>query len=72
MRTVHLGPEELLVAAKIGVPEDATALDIAQGIDAVEARIRAAVPIARVIYLEPDIRRRVADNTPVAAQTTGE
>jgi cation diffusion facilitator family transporter len=55
MRTVHLGPEELLVAAKIAVHHDETAEEVARGIDAAEARIRAAVPIARVIYLEPDI-----------------
>lgn len=57
MRTLHLGPDELLVAAKIAVNNDASAEDIARGIDAAEARIRAAVPIARVIYLEPDILR---------------
>jgi cation diffusion facilitator family transporter len=55
MRTVHLGPEELLVAVKFAVKEDQTAADVARGIDAVEGRIRAAVPIARVIYLEPAI-----------------
>ncbi|MEU0601275.1 cation diffusion facilitator family transporter [Streptomyces sp. NPDC006393] len=55
MRTLHLGPEELLVAAKIAVRHDNTATEIAAAIDAAEARIRAAVPIARVIYLEPDI-----------------
>ncbi|MBV1849489.1 cation diffusion facilitator family transporter [Catellatospora tritici] len=55
MRTMHLGPEELLVAAKIAVRHDEKADEIARGIDAAEARIRAAVPIARVIYLEPDI-----------------
>jgi cation diffusion facilitator family transporter len=55
MRTVHLGPEELLVAAKVAVRHDETADEIARGIDAAEARIRAAVPIARVIYIEPDI-----------------
>jgi cation diffusion facilitator family transporter len=55
MRTVHLGPEELLVAVKFAVNHDDTAADVARGIDAVEARIRAAVPIARVIYLEPAI-----------------
>ena len=55
MKTLHLGPEELLVAAKIGVPRAATAADIAAAIDAAEERIREAVPIARVIYLEPDI-----------------
>ncbi|MFJ8200251.1 cation diffusion facilitator family transporter [Streptomyces sp. NPDC096152] len=55
MRTLHLGPEELLVAAKIAVRHDDTAAEIATAIDAAEARIRAAVPIARVIYLEPDV-----------------
>ncbi|MFE0456784.1 cation diffusion facilitator family transporter [Streptomyces sp. NPDC058914] len=55
MRTLHLGPEELLVAAKIAVQHEDTAADIARAIDAAESRIREAVPIARVIYLEPDI-----------------
>ncbi|MFF8291204.1 cation diffusion facilitator family transporter [Streptomyces sp. NPDC016309] len=55
MRTLHLGPEELLVAAKIAVQHDETAAQVAAAIDAAEARIRDAVPIARVIYLEPDI-----------------
>ncbi|MEV0157051.1 cation diffusion facilitator family transporter [Micromonospora sp. NPDC050686] len=55
MKTLYLGPEELLVAAKIGVPACETAEEVARDINAVEARIRAAVPIARVIYLEPDI-----------------
>src|SRR3954453_19017619 len=57
MRTQHLGPEELLVCAKIGVRHDETAASIARAIDDAEARVRAAVPEARVIYLEPDIRR---------------
>ncbi|MET9956639.1 cation diffusion facilitator family transporter [Streptomyces sp. NPDC006339] len=55
MRTLHLGPEELLVAAKIAVRHDDSASDVARSINAAEERIRAAVPIARVIYLEPDI-----------------
>lgn len=55
MRTLHLGPEELLVAAKIGVQGGDSATEVADAINAAEARIRAAVPIARVIYLEPDI-----------------
>jgi cation diffusion facilitator family transporter len=57
MKTLHLGPDELLVAAKVAVTSGQTGEDIARGIDATEERIRAAVPIARVIYLEPDIRR---------------
>lgn len=56
MKTLHLGPEELLVAAKFAVTPGATAADVADAIDAAEARVREAVPIARVIYLEPDLR----------------
>ncbi len=57
LRTMHLGPEELLVAAKIAVLGNASAIDVADAIDEAEASIRAAVPIARVIFLEPDIDR---------------
>jgi cation diffusion facilitator family transporter len=57
LRTSHIGPDNLLVAGKIGVPAELTAADLTAGIDAVEKRIRAAVPIAETIYLEPDIYR---------------
>jgi len=57
MRTLHLGPEELLVAAKIAVERHDTAGEVADAINEAEQRIREAVPIARVIYLEPDIYR---------------
>jgi cation diffusion facilitator family transporter len=57
LRTLHLGPEELLVAAKIEVTSAETATEIAQAIDDAEARVRAAVPIATTIYLEPDLLR---------------
>jgi len=57
LRTLHLGPDELLVAAKIAVPGQERAAQLADAINATEARIRSAVPIARVIYLEPDIDR---------------
>jgi cation diffusion facilitator family transporter len=55
LRTMHLGPEELLVAAKIVVDHDDTAAAVADAINSAEERIRAAVPAARVIYLEPDL-----------------
>jgi len=61
MRTLHLGPDELLVAAKVAVTAGDTAQDVARAIDAAEAATRAAEPAARVIYLEPDIRRPAAD-----------
>ena len=55
MKTMHLGPEELLVAVKIGVPQTAHAADIATSIDAAERAMRAVEPTAQVIYVEPDI-----------------
>jgi len=55
MRTMHLGPEELLVGVKIGVPRTARAADVAASIDAAERAMRTAEPTARVIYVEPDI-----------------
>jgi cation diffusion facilitator family transporter len=72
MRTLHHGPEELLVAAKIAVQHDDTAAEVARAIDAAEARIREAVPIARVIYLEPDIYSEAAAAAgPDPTQTPG-
>jgi cation diffusion facilitator family transporter len=73
MKTLHLGPEELLVAAKVAVPRAERAEDVARHINETEARIRAAVPIARVIYIEPDIYRpqaAVASAADVGTQPT--
>ena len=55
IKTLYLGPDELLVAAKLGFAADRPLGAVAADIDALEARIRAAVPTARVIYLEPDV-----------------
>jgi cation diffusion facilitator family transporter len=57
MRTVHISPDAILVAAKIAVRPVDTAAQVAAGIDAAERRVRTAVPIAETIYLEPDIYR---------------
>jgi cation diffusion facilitator family transporter len=57
LRTLHLGPEELLVAAKIEVTGPTDVAGVARAIDDAEARVRAAVPIIRLVYLEPDLRR---------------
>lgn len=59
LRTMHLGPEELLVAAKIAVPRTTTLENVAAAIDAAEYRVRQAEPTARVIYLEPDLDRGI-------------
>ncbi len=61
MRTLHVGPDELLVAAKIAIDRDETGADIAAAIDAAENSIRTAVPTARYIYLEPDLDRLLPD-----------
>ncbi len=57
LRTLHMGPESLLVAAKIAISGADSAALVAAGIDAAERRVRQAVPIAEMIYLEPDIYR---------------
>lgn len=66
VKTLYLGPDELMVAAKLGFPADQTLGEVAVTIDALEARVRAAVPAARVVYLEPDILR-VSKNAPSSA-----
>jgi cation diffusion facilitator family transporter len=55
MKTLYLGPDELLVAAKLGFTADQKVLEIAAATNVIEQRIRAAVPSARVIYIEPDV-----------------
>jgi cation diffusion facilitator family transporter len=57
LRTEHLGPDELLVAAKLEFDPSLTMRELADAIDETEARVRHAVPAARVIYLEPDVHR---------------
>jgi hypothetical protein len=69
LRTVHIGPDSLLVTAKVAVRETDSAVQITAGIDAAEQRVRAVVPIARTIYLEPDIYRpSLADRTDPSIQ----
>jgi cation diffusion facilitator family transporter len=71
LRTLHTGPDEILVAAKIGVDASGSAADISAAIDAAERRVRAAVPEARWIYLEPDLdrdERLAAESSPGLAE----
>ncbi|WP_137122214.1 cation diffusion facilitator family transporter [Segeticoccus rhizosphaerae] len=65
MRTLHLGPEELLVAAKLGVGRREHGDEISSAINDAEQRARAAVPgLTLVLYLEPDIDRGSAEPAP--------
>jgi cation diffusion facilitator family transporter len=57
MKTLYIGPDELMVGAKIAVKGTSNAADIATAIDEAEVNIRKAVPTARIIYLEPDVLR---------------
>ncbi|WP_282777812.1 cation diffusion facilitator family transporter [Nocardia sp. CC201C] len=61
LKTQYLGPEELLVAAKVAIAPGLEITEIAAAIDDAEARVRAAVPIAKIMYLEPDLYRATAD-----------
>ena len=55
-KTLYLGPDELMLAAKIEISASATGQDIADIINGAEKSVREAVPATRVIYLEPDVR----------------
>ena len=59
LRTQHFGPEQLLVGAKIAFSRDLSVLQLADAINEVERLVREVVPIARPMYIEPDIIRDV-------------
>jgi cation diffusion facilitator family transporter len=64
MKTLYLGPDELLVAAKVAFARTKKLADLAHSINAVEAKIRSAVPVARVIYIEPDVYQPAGNVSP--------
>jgi cation diffusion facilitator family transporter len=59
LRTMHLGPDSVLVAAKVELNPALSFQEVAAAINDAEARIRARVPNAEagLIYLEPDVYR---------------
>jgi divalent metal cation (Fe/Co/Zn/Cd) transporter len=57
VKTQHIGPDELLVGAKLAFDASLDLPALAEAINEVEHRVRQAVPTARVIYIEPDIER---------------
>ena len=58
--TQHIGPEELLVAAKLDFRRELTVAQLSDAIDAAEARVRAVVPLQTRLYLEPALVRELA------------
>ena len=68
LRTEHIGPEEIVVATKLEFDHALTFEQLADEIDGVEARVRAAVPAAKMIFIEPDVfRAQVVEDSPPAA-----
>jgi cation diffusion facilitator family transporter len=61
LRTVHLGPEDVLVATKIEFDPSLTVAELAARIDGVEAEVRNALPDVRLIFIEPDLYRSASD-----------
>ncbi len=55
IRTQHVGPDQLLVAAKLEFAPPLSLAELSAAIDLIEARLRAALPIARMIYIEPGV-----------------
>ncbi len=64
IKTLYLGPDELMVAAKLAFSGDSPLAHVASDIDRIETRVRQAVATARVIYFEPDIYRPGSDPAP--------
>jgi len=64
MKTLHMGPEEILVAAKFGVRPTERAVEVAETIDRAEVAIRAAEPMVTSLYLEPDVYREDYEPAP--------
>lgn len=57
LRTEQRGPDEIIVAAKVAVRPRTTTATLARAINEVEGHIRQAVPAARYVFIEPDLRR---------------
>lgn len=57
LRTEHLGPDDVLVAAKLEFARDLTMAELAAAIDGVESDLRRAYPRAHLVFVEPDIAR---------------
>lgn len=62
LRTEHLGPDQLLVAAKLDFDPTLTVEELAAVIDAIERDIRGVVPTAHFVFIEPDVYRSPPDD----------
>lgn len=69
LKTLYIGPDELMVAAKIAMTDSLSFAEVARVINEAEQRVRAAVPTARIIYIEPDVYNAETTPPPVAPAT---
>jgi cation diffusion facilitator family transporter len=71
LRTMHLGPQEALATIKVKFVDSLTTPELERAIDGIEARLRAALPILRRIYVEAGRPRAVEEAAPSAPGTNG-
>jgi cation diffusion facilitator family transporter len=71
IRTQHIGPEELLVGAKVELDAHLSFAEVVAAVNVTEGRVRAAVPTARVIYIEPDSYSAAAAEAEVTGESQG-
>jgi hypothetical protein len=71
MRTEHIGPDELLVGAKVELVHGLSVEEAVEAVNRIENSVRRAVPTARIMYLEPDIFRTSLPSDEAASPAAG-
>ena len=61
IRTQHMGPDSVLIAANLTFTAGLAQREVAAAIDDIEAKLSDALPHALMIYLEPDLHESSAD-----------
>ncbi len=56
LRTIHIGPDDLVVVAGVWVDGASSATEISRSIDAAEQRVREVAPFRTVVSIEPRVR----------------
>jgi cation diffusion facilitator family transporter len=63
LRTMHLGPEEVIAALKVRFSGELTVRTLEARINELEAELRRALPRRRLIYVEPGFDERAASRS---------
>ncbi len=56
-RTEYLGPEDVLLAAKVEFSSGLSVAELADAVNAIEHNVRQALPVIGLVYIEPDLYR---------------